>query len=556
LTQAIPAQISGQPVLILKEGTSRSRGRDAQRSNITAARVIADVIKTSFGPKGMDKMLVDTLGDVTITGDGATILKEMDIEHPAAKMMVEVAKTTDDEVGDGTTSVVVFAGQLLKKAEELLDKDVHPTVIVDGYKLASDKALKVLSEIAIDVPPTDRKMLKKVAVTAMATKLVTEDKDCLADLAVEAILKVAEKDGDVYKVDIDNIEVEKKAGGSLVETKVIQGIAMEKEVVHPGMPKRVENAKIALLNTALEVEKTEISAEIRITSPDQMKTFLDEEERLMKEMADKIADCGANVVMCQKGLDDMVQHFLAQKNILAVRRVKESSMDKLAKATGGRVISNLKDLTDADLGKAKLVEERKLGDDEWVFIEGCVNPKALTILVRGGSEKVVDEAERSIHDALCVVRDVVRRPKVVAGGGAPEMEAASRLREWAGSLSGRIQLAALGFTEALEVMPTALAENAGMNPIDVTVELRARHEKGERWAGVDVFSGKVADIAKLDVYEPLAVKEQVVKSATEAASMILRIDDVIASGKEKMPAGPPKGPGAGGMGEEGPESEY
>ena len=556
MTQAIPAQISGQPVLILKEGTSRSRGKDAQRSNITAARVIADVIKSSFGPKGMDKMLVDTLGDVTITGDGATILKEMDVEHPAAKMMVEVAKATDDEVGDGTTSVVVFAGELLKKAEELLDKEVHPTVIVDGYKQSSDKALKFLSEIAIDVPPTDQKMLKKVAMTAMATKLITEDKGHLADLAVEAILKVAEKDGDGYKVDLDNIEVEKKEGGSLVETKVIQGIAMEKEVVHPGMPKRVENAKIALLNCALEIEKTEFDAKINIESPDQMKTFLDEEERLMKDMADKIADVEANVVMCQKGIDDMVQHFLAKKNILAVRRVKESSMDKLAKATGGKVVTNLKDLTSKDLGKAKLVEERKLGEDEWIFVEGCVNPKALTMLVRGATEKIVDEAERSIHDALSVVRDVVRRPKVVAGGGAPEMEVASRLREWAESISGRIQLAALGFAEALEVMPIALAESAGMNPIDITVDLRARHEKGEKWAGVDVFNSKVTDMMKLEVYEPLAVKEQVVKSATEAASMILRIDDVIASSKEKTPAGPPKGPGAGGMGEEGPESEY
>ena len=554
MTEAIPAQIGGQPVLILREGTSRSRGRDAQRSNIMAARIIADVIKSSFGPRGMDKMLVDTLGDVTITGDGAAILKEMDVEHPAAKMMVEVAKTTDDEVGDGTTSVVVLAGRLLEKAEELLDKNVHPTIIVDGYKQASDRALKILDDIAIKVSPTDREMLKKVAITSMASKLVRDNSDYLADLAVDAVLKVAEKDGEAYKVDIDNIEVEKKAGGSLVETKLIQGIAMEKEVVHPGMPKRVENAKIALLNCALEIEKTEFDAKINIDSPNQMKAFLDEEETLMKDMADKIAEVGASVVMCQKGIDDMVQHFLSKKNILAVRRVKESSMDKLAKATGGRVVMNLKDITSKDLGKSKLVEERKLGEDEWIFVEGCVNPKALTMLVRGATEKVVDEAERAVHDALCVVRDVVVKPKVAAGGGAPEMEVASKLREWAEGLSGRIQLAAIGFAESMEVIPITLAENSGLDPIDIAVDLRARHEKGEKWAGVDVFEGKVVDMAKLDIYDPMSVKEQVVKSATEAVSMILRVDDVIASSKTRA-GGPPGGPGggmppgAGGMGE-------
>jgi len=546
MTQAIPAQIGGQPVLILKEGTSRSRGRDAQRSNIMAARIISEVVKSSFGPRGMDKMLVDTLGDVTITSDGATILDEMDVEHPAAKMMVEVAKTTDDEVGDGTTSVVVFAGELLKKAQELLAKDVHPTIIVDGYKQASEKALKIFNEIAIDVAPTDKKMLRKIAMTSMASKIVRENRDVLADLAVEAILKVAEKEGKEYKVDIDDIEVEKKTGASLTETELIEGIAIEKEVVHPGMPKRVENAKIALLNAALEVEKTEFDAKINIESPEQMQAFLNEEERLMKDMADKVVAVGANVVLCQKGIDDMVQHFLAQKNILAVRRVKQSSMEKLAKATGGRVVTNVKDLLKKDLGKAALVEERKLGDDEWVFIEGCTNPKALTILVRGGTEKVVDEAERSIHDALSVVRDVVRKPKVAAGGGAPEMEVASKLKEWAEGLSGRVQLAALNFAEALEVIPVTLAENAGMDPIDVAVELRAKHEKGDLWSGVDVYNGKIADTKKIDIFEPIAVKEQVVKSATEAACLILRIDDVIASSKSAAPAGmPPGGPGAG-----------
>jgi thermosome len=547
MTQAIQAQIGGQPVLILREGTSRSRGRNAQRSNIMAARMISEVVKSSFGPRGMDKMLVDTLGDITITSDGATILDEMDVEHPAAKMMVEVAKTTDDEVGDGTTSVVVFTGELLRKAEELLEKDVHPTVIVDGYKQASEKALKIFEEIALKVSPTDRGMLKKIAMTAMASKIVSEDSDYLADIAVDAILKVAEKDGEAYKVDLDDIEVEKTAGASLVETKLIQGIAIEKEVVHPGMPKRVENAKIALLNTALEVKKTEFDAKINIERPEQVQAFLNEEERMMKDMVDKIVKAEATVVLCQKGLDDMVQHFLAQKDIMAVRRVKQSSMEKLAKATGGRMVTNIKDLSKKDLGRAGLVEERKIGDDDWVFIEDCDNPKALTLMVRGGTEKIVDEAERSIHDALCVIRDVVEKPKVVAGGGAPEMEVASHLKEWAESLSGRVQLAALDFAEALEVMPITLAENAGMDPLDVVVDLRARHEKGEKWAGVDVFSGEVKNMAKLDVYEPLVVKEQIIKSASEVASMILRIDDVVASSKSAMPAGPPGGPG-GGMG--------
>ncbi len=547
MTQAIQAQIGGQPVLILREGTGRSRGRDAQRSNIMAARIISEVIKTSFGPRGMDKMLVDSLGDVTITSDGATILDEMDVEHPAAKMMVEVAKTTDDEVGDGTTSVVVLTGELLKKAEALLTKEVHPTIIVDGYKQASEKALKFLDDIALEVSPTDKEMLKKVAMTSMASKIVSENSDYLADLAVEAILKVAEKDGKVFKVDLDDIDVEKKTGASLTETNLIEGIAIEKEVVHPGMPKRVENAKIALLDTALEVQKTEFDAKINIESPEQIQAFIDEEERIMRDMADKIAKVGTTVVLCQKGIDDMVQHFLAQKDIMAIRRVKQSSIEKLTKATGGRIVTNLKDLSKKDLGKAKLVEERKLGDDEWIFIEGCDNPKALTMMIRGGTDKLVDEAERSIHDALCVIRDVVEKPKVVAGGGAPEMEVASRLKEWAEGLSGRVQLAALNFAEALEVMPITLAENAGMDPIDVAVELRARHEKGEKWAGVDVFSGEVKDMTKLDVYEPLVVKEQIIKSASEAASMILRIDDVIASSKSAMPAGPP-GPPGGGMG--------
>ncbi|MFQ6077414.1 MAG: thermosome subunit beta [Candidatus Bathyarchaeia archaeon] len=542
MAEAVPAMISGQPVLILKEGSTRTRGREAQRANIMAARIVAEAVRTALGPKGMDKMLVDTLGDVTITSDGATVLKEMDIQHPAAKMMVEVAKTTDDEVGDGTTSVVVLAGKLIEKAEELLDKNVHPTIIVDGYREASAKALDFYNEIAIPVEPTDKGMLKKIAMTAMASKAVRESRDYLADLVVDAVLKVAQKTEEGYKVDIDDIKVEKKAGESITGTKLIEGFAIDKEVVHPGMPKRVEEANIALLNTALEVEKTEFDAKINIERPEQMKAFLDEEERMLREMVEKIAASGANVAICQKGIDDLVQHYMAKRGVLAVRRASQSSMEKIAKATGGKIVTNIEDLTPEDLGHAKQVEERKLAEDKWVFIEGCKNPKAVTLLIRGGSEKVIDEAERSVHDALCVVRDVVQNPKVVAGGGAPETEVALRLRRWAERLSGREQLAALNFAESLEVIPTTLAENAGLDPIDIIVGLRAAHEKGNVWTGVDVFSGEAADMAELSVYEPLVVKEQIIKSASESAAMILRIDDVIASGKMKAPPGPPKGP--------------
>jgi thermosome len=544
MTQLVQAQIGGQPILILKEGSGRSRGKEAQRNNIMAAKIVAEVVKSALGPKGMDKMLVDSLGDVTITSDGATILDEMDIQHPAAKMMAEIAKTTDEEVGDGTTSVVVLAGKLLEKAEALLDKNVHPTIIVDGYRQSAVKALELFNDIAISVESTDKKVLKKVAMTAMASKIVREYRDYLSDIVVDAVLKVAEKTDGEYSVDLDDIEMQKKAGESLTETKLIEGIILDKEVVHAGMPKRVEDAKIALINKALEIEKTEFDAKINIENPDQMKAFMDEEERMMRDIVDKIFASGANVVVCQKGIDDLVQHFMAKKGILAVRRTKESSMEKLAKATGGSVVNTIEGLTKNELGKAKLVEERKIGEDEWVFIEGCKDPKAVTILIRGGTEKIVDEAERSIHDALCVVRDVVKKPKIVAGGGAPEMEVASRLKEWAEGLSGRVQLAALDFADALEVIPTTLAENAGMDPIDAIVELRSRHEKGDTWVGVDVIGGKVDDISKLDVYEPLAVKEQIIKSASESTCMILRIDDVIASAK--APPGPP--PGAGGPG--------
>ncbi|MEM3516961.1 MAG: thermosome subunit beta, partial [Candidatus Bathyarchaeia archaeon] len=474
--------------------------------------------------------------------DGATILDEIDVQHPAAKMMVEVAKTQDDEVGDGTTTAVVLAGELLTKAEELIDKDVHPTVIVDGYRVAAEKALKSLEEIAIKVDPVDKEVLKKIAKVAVASKLLSEYKDYIADLTVDAILQVAEKTPEGYKVDIDDVKVEKKAGESLIDTKLVRGIVLDKEVVHPGMPKRVENAKIALLNCPLEIEKTEMDAKINIETPEQMDAFLKEEERMLQEMVEKIAKAGANVVICQKGIDDMAQHFLAKKGILAVRRAKESDMEKLAKATGGKIITNLDDLTPNDLGFAKLVEERKVADDKMTFVEGCKNPKSVTILVRGGAERIVNEAERAIHDALCVVRDVVRDPRIVAGGGAPEAEVARRLRQYAEKLAGKEQLAVLAFAEALESIPMTLAENAGLDPIDIITELRAKHDKGEKWAGIDVFSGKVADMSKFDIYEPLAVKMQVIKSASEAATMILRIDDVIAASKTKEEKGPSKGP--------------
>ncbi|MCS7120723.1 MAG: thermosome subunit beta [Nitrososphaerota archaeon] len=528
----------GIPVLILKEGSTRSRGKEAQHNNIMAARIIAEAVKSSLGPKGMDKMLVDSLGDVTITSDGRTILDEIDVEHPAAKMMVEVAKTQDDEVGDGTTSSVIVAGELLTKAEDLLNKNVHPTIIIDGYKKAADKALETLEKIAIKVDPLDKIYLKKVAMTAMASKLVSENRELLADIAVEAVLHVAQKVGDSYRVDLDDIMVEKKPGESITETKLIKGIVLDKEVVHPGMPKRVEEAKIALLDCALEVEKTEFDAKINIETPEQMEAFLREEENMLRNMVEKIAATGANVVICQKGIDDMAQHFLARKKILAVRRAKKSDMEKLAKATGGKVVTNLEDLTEKDLGYAALVEERKIGDDKMTFIEGCRNPRSVAILIRGGSERIVDEAERSVHDALCVVRDVVQEPKVVLGGGAPEIEVAKTLREYAETLPGREQLAVQCFADALEVIPITLGENAGLDPIDITSELRARHEKGEIWAGVDVFGGDVKDMQKLEVYEPLAVKKQIIKSATEAATMILKIDDIIAAGKMKPPKTP------------------
>ncbi len=525
-------QLGGVPVLILKEGTTRTTGREALRQNIMVAKAISEAIKTTLGPKGMDKMLIDSLGDITISNDGATILDEIDVQHPIAKLLVEISKAQDDEVGDGTTTAVVLAGELLKEAEKLLLKNIHPTVIISGYKKALEKALEVLRQKAIKVDISDVATLKKVAMTAMHGKAVSGVREYLAELAVKAVRQIAERRGEEWVADIDYVQLIKKQGGSLRDTKLVYGVIIDKEVVHPGMPKRIENAKIALLNCPLEVEKTEIDAEIRIQDPSQMQAFLEEEERLLKEMVDKIASVGANVVFCQKGIDDMAQHFLAKKGIMAVRRVKKSDMEKLARATGARIVTKVEDLTPKDLGEAKLVEERKVAEEKMVFVEGCKNPRAVSILIRGGLEKVVDEAERSLIDALSVVADVIEEPYVLPGGGAPEAEIAKALREYAASVGGREQLAILAFADAVESIPRTLAENAGLDAVDIIAELRAAHEKPDGWKyGVDVFSGKVTDMVELGVLEPLIVKEHALKSATEAAAMILRIDDIIAASK-------------------------
>jgi archaeal chaperonin len=542
---SIQQQQQPMPIVLLREGTTETKGNQAQRNNITAAKTIAEIVRTSLGPRGMDKMLVNNLGDVTITNDGATILKEMDIQHPAAKMMVEISKATDNEVGDGTTSTVVLAGSLLSKAEELISKGVHSTVIVDGYRMASEKAIEILKNASTKVDPADRQMLGKIARTSMASKLVSVNSEPLSKIVVDAVIAVAEKADGHYKVDIDNIKIEKKAGGSIEDTKLIQGIVLDKEVVHGAMPKRIEEAKIALLNAALEIEKPEMSAEIRISEPQQMHMFLEEENRMLKSMADKISASGANVLLCQKGIDDLAQHYLAKEGILAVRRVKESDMNNLAKATGGRVLSNIDELSADDLGYAKLVEERKVETDKWVFVEGCKNPKALSILIRGGSQRVVDEAERSVHDAIMAVKDVVEYPYVTVGAGAPEVYISQKVREWSASLSGRSQLAVERFADSVEEIAIALAENAGMDPLDTQTQLRAKAALAKPKYGVDVINGKVTDMAAKDVYEPLKVKEQIISAATEVSSMILRIDDVISVSKSRE-SGPP--PGGGGMG--------
>jgi thermosome len=531
----------GQPVLILKEGTSRKRGKEAQTNNIMAAKVIAEVLRTTLGPRGMDKMLIDGLGDITITNDGASILDEIDVQHPAAKMMVEVAKTQDDMVGDGTTTVVILAGELLRKAEDLLSQNIHPTVIVRGYQKAVEQAVKDLAKLGINVDINDRETLKKVSLTSMGSKAVGDARDHLSDITIDAVKLIAEKRGDKTIADIDNIQRVKKEGKSLFDTQLVKGIIIDKEIVHAGMPKKIENAKIALIDSPLEVEKTEFSAEIRIRDPTQMQAFLDKETRMIKDMVVKIKASGADVLFCQKGIDDMAQHFLAKEGIIAARRVKQSDMEKLARATGGKVISKLDDLGITDLGEAGLVEERKVGDDKMIFVEKCKEPRSVAILIRAGLERMVDEADRAMNDALSVVADVVQDNEIVAGGGATEAEIAKLLRSYATKVGGREQLAIEAFADGLEIVPKTLAENAGLESIDILVGLRAAHEKKNgHLMGVDVFKGEIANSLENGVVEPLKVKEQAMKSAAEVASMILRIDDVIASTKPKE-GSPPGG---------------
>ena len=538
-----------QPIFILPEGTTRTFGRDAQRNNIMAAKIVAETVRTTLGPKGMDKMIVDSLGDVTVTNDGVTILEEMQIEHPAAKMIVEIAKTQEDQVGDGTTTAVVFAGELLKNAERLLDQDIHPTVITRGYRQAAEKAQEILNRIAKPVTIKDTEILKNIAITAMTGKGVEAARELLADIAVKAVRQVAE-DGNIS---IDDIKLEKKVGGGTEDSELIQGILLDKERVHSGMPRTVKNAKIALLDVALEIKSTETDAKIQVTDPAQLQAFIDHEEKVIRDMVDRVIKSGANVVITQKGIDDLAQHFLAKAGIYAARRVKKSDMDKLARATGGKVVSSLKEISKTDLGAAGTVEEQKVGDEEMTYVKDCKNAKSVTFLVRGGTQHVVDEAERAVKDAVGDIIAAIKVGKVVGGAGAVEIALARELRRFANGLSGREQLAVQAFADSIEVIPRSLAENSGLDPIDVLTDMKSRHEKGLEWAGIDVFSGKVVDAWKQGVIEPLKIKTQAVKSASEVAELILRIDDIIAggSGSEKggMPQMPPGGMcGGGGMG--------
>ena len=538
-----------QPIIILREGTTREKGKGARSNNIIAALAISDAVKSTLGPKGMDKMLVDSMGDAVITNDGATLLKEIDVEHPAAKMIVEVAKAQDEECGDGTTSAVILAGELLKYSRELLDQNIHPTVICSGFKLAADKALEALNKMAIPIKPGDKTTLKNIAMTSMASKGASGSKELLADVVVDSVTHVAEKIHGKTVVDIDNIQIQKQQGGGIQDTSMIKGIILDKERVHEGMPKHIKNAKIALLNTALEVKKTEVDARIEIHDPTQLQKFLDEEESMLKKMVDKVKKSGAKVLICQKGIDDLVQHFLAKEGIYAVRRAKESDMEKLAKATGAKIVANLDDLSAKDLGNAGNVEEKKYGDDKLTFITDCENPKAVSILIRGGTEHVVDELERGLHDALSVVKAVLEDGKITVGGGAVDIAIALALRDFAPSVGGRGQMAVAAFANAVEVIPKTLSENAGLDPIDIILELRREHKKGHKYAGVDVLGGKVTDMMKHNVIEPLRVTVHEIQTATETATMILRIDDVIAAkGGTPSPPGGPGGMPPGGMG--------
>ena len=545
--QAYIAQIGGVPVLVLKEGTQRAFGKEALRINIMVAKAVSEVMRTTLGPKGMDKMLIDSLGDITITNDGATILNEMDVQHPIGKLLVEIAKTQDDEVGDGTTTAVVLAGALLDEAEKLIEKNIHPTVIISGFKKGLDAAIQYLTKIAIPVDRDNIDVLKKVAATSMHGKISETVKDQFAELAARAVSMIKEQRGDRWIADLDNVQLVKKHGGSLLDTQLIQGVVIDKEVVHAAMPKKITNAKIALLDAPLEVEKPEIDAEIRIQDPTQIKAFLDEEENILRGYVDKLKSIGANVIFTTKGIDDIAQYYLAKAGIMAVRRVKRSDIEKLAKATGARIATSIKDLKPEDLGTAGLVEERKVGEEKMVFVEQCPNPRAVTILIRGAADRVLDEAERSINDALHVTRDLFRDPRIVPGGGAFEIEVARRLREWGRKLPGKEQLAVMRYAEAVEKVPEILALTAGLDPVDAIAELRSRHDKGELDAGVDVLGGKITRMSELNIWDPLIVKMQVMRSATEAAIMVLRIDDIIAAGQTKS--------GSTGKGKAGEESK-
>jgi len=531
------AQMGGQPVIILKQGTQRTRGRIAQKNNIAAAKIIAEIVKTTLGPKGMDKILVDSLGDVIVTNDGATILDKMDVEHPAAKMMVEVAKSQDDTVGDGTTTAVILAGELLKRAEELIEQRIHPSTVIAGYKKALDIALENMDKVAKPLKLEDKETLKKIVMTSLGSKSLGFAAEHIADLAIEAVLGIVEKRDGKLVADKDHIQIVKKIGKSLLESRLVRGIIVDKEVVHAGMPKRVENAKIALLNSPIEIEKTEFNAEIRIRDPLKIKAFLDEEAQILKEIVDKLAGVGANVVFCQKGIDDVAQFFLAKAGIMGVRRVKQSDMEKLSKATGARIITNFEDLTEKDLGKAGLVEERKIGEDKMVFVEECDNPKAVSILLRAGLERQLDEAERALNDAIMNVISLIDNMKYVPGGGATEEALAIIIKKEASKYPGKEQLAMLAFADTLEMIPRILAENAGLEPVEILTELRSRHEKGETSYGLEVFSGKVQDMFKAGIIEPIKVKENALKSSFEAAAMILRIDDVIAKVRKSTSEG-------------------
>ncbi len=537
----------GTPILVLKEGTERESGKRAQFKNIAAAKQIAEAVRTTLGPKGMDKMLVDSMGDVVITNDGVTILKEVDVEHPAAKMVIEVAKTQDEQCGDGTTTAVIFAGELLKMAEALLEKNIHPTLITEGYRLASEKATEVLNETAMNIDD-DREVLINIAKTSMTGKAAGDKKDILAEIVVRAVQAVAEDKEGVKTADIDNIKVEKKQGGSINDTELIEGIIVDKERVHDAMPTLVKEPKIALINAAFEVKKTEVDAKIQITDPDQFQQFLANEEKYLREMAEKVESAGANVVFCQKGIDDLAQHFMAKKGIFAVRRVKKSDMEKLSKATGAKIVSNLEDLSAGDLGKAGTVEERKIGGDEMTFVTDCTNAKAVSILIRGASEHVIDEIERGMHDALSTVAVAIEDGKMTAGGGAAAVEIARELRTFAINTGGREQFAIEAFATALEVVPRTLAENAGLDPISTIIDINKAHSEGKKLHGVNVYTGLIEDMRALNVLEPLRVGTQAIQAATETANMVLRIDDVIASKAGEGGGGGGMPPGAGGMG--------